>query len=158
MKTRIIQRSKLTAAFTLAALAILPSAICAEAFRLDWSTVDGGGGISRGGEFSLAGTIGQADAAVARSGGFMVESGYWQGMSIEQTPGAPVLKIRLAPGGQVVLAWPLSTTGFVLEQTSTIGATWTTTLRPVLDTATEHTVTVPASGPLRCYRLRRAQP
>jgi hypothetical protein len=148
----------MTAAFTLAALAILPPTFGAEAFRLDWSTVDGGGGISRGGEFSLAGTIGQADAAVARGGGFVVESGYWQGVSIERTAGAPVLKIGLTPGGQVILSWPLNSAGFVLEQTSALGTTWMPTLRPILDTATEHTVTVPASGPLRCYRLRRAQP
>ena len=78
--------------------------------------------------------------------------------ALSKHPGAPVLKIRLAPGGQVILSWPLSSTGFVLEQTSALGTTWMPTLRPILDTATEHTVTVPASGPLRCYRLRRAQP
>ena len=33
-------------------------------FDLSWFTIDGGGGISTGGDFSLSGTIGQPDAGV----------------------------------------------------------------------------------------------
>lgn len=159
MKTPLIRRSLLKAALALAALALLPPARGAEAFRLDSFTIDGGGGTCRGGEFSLTGTIGQPDAAVAQGNEVTMEAGYWHGVGIEQTPGAPQLRIRLQPDGTVVLAWPVGVTGFALEQTSTLGtSSWTPTLRPVLDTATEHTVTVPASGPVRCYRLRRTQP
>ncbi len=158
MKTQLIQCSNLIAAFPLVALVVLPPAIRADALRLGWFTTDGGDGISRGGEFSLAGTVGQPEAGVARGGEFKVESGYWRGVHIDQSPGALQLRIRLRPDGNVVLAWPVGVAGFVLEQCSMPGTTWTPTLRPVLDTAAEHTVTVPATGPMRCYRLRRAQP
>ena len=48
--------------------------------------------------------------------------------------------------------------GFVLEHSAATGATWSSTLRPVIDTDTEHTVTVSLNGLMRCYRLKRAQP
>ena len=52
-------------------------------FDLSWNTVDGGGGESSGGAFTLAGTIGQADApgsgAPLTGGGFEVIGGFWAG-------------------------------------------------------------------------------
>jgi len=49
-------------------------------YDLSWNTVDGGGGTSSGGAYTLAGTIGQPDAGVAMTGGaYSVVGGFWPG-------------------------------------------------------------------------------
>ena len=52
---------------------LLTSAFClcasAQSYSIDWSTIDGGGGTSTNGQYSLSGTIGQPDASGAMSGG-----------------------------------------------------------------------------------------
>src|SRR6186997_886498 len=113
-------------------------------FDLKWSTIDSGGGTSRGGQFSLSGTLGQPDAGTLASNQFKLEGGFWSGVSTMQTAGAPLLKIKLSGGGQAVLSWPVSVTGFALEETPSMGplSTWSATPQAVVDTATEHTVTV----------------
>ncbi|QQS08468.1 MAG: hypothetical protein IPK69_10790 [Phycisphaerales bacterium] len=45
---------------------------------IDWYTIDGGGGTSSGGLFTLSGTIGQPDAGAPMSGGsFTIVGGFW---------------------------------------------------------------------------------
>jgi hypothetical protein len=46
-------------------------------YSLTWWTVDGGGGISNGGQYTLSGTIGQADTRVMRSGEYFLAGGFW---------------------------------------------------------------------------------
>jgi hypothetical protein len=47
---------------------------------LSWNTIDGGGGESSGGVFTLHGSIGQSDAGIAMTGGaFSVLGGFWAG-------------------------------------------------------------------------------
>ena len=49
-------------------------------FSIPWSTIDGGGGQSTGGEFQVNGTIGQHDAGNTMSGGsFTLSGGFWAG-------------------------------------------------------------------------------
>jgi hypothetical protein len=50
-------------------------------FSIDWYTIDGGGGTSAGGPFSLTGTIGQHDAhpSAAQGGEFALVGGFWTG-------------------------------------------------------------------------------
>lgn len=49
------------------------------AFVLDPNTLDGGGGASTGGAFTLSGTIGQPDASNAMTGGaFQLTGGFWR--------------------------------------------------------------------------------
>jgi len=50
-------------------------------FSIDWYTIDGGGGASAGGPFSLMGTIGQHDASPvpAQGGLFTLAGGFWGG-------------------------------------------------------------------------------
>ncbi|MDX1555655.1 MAG: hypothetical protein R3212_06490 [Xanthomonadales bacterium] len=54
-------------------------------FSIDWYTIDGGGGTSTGGVFSLTGTIGQHDAspATAQGGAFSLSGGFWGGGLLE---------------------------------------------------------------------------
>src|SRR5262245_10769497 len=91
-------------AITLAASCL---ALAAQAqFSVPWFTVDGGGGTSAGGTFTLSGTAGQPDAAPALTGGaFKLEAGFWSGVTVQQTPGAPTLKIQLIANGFAVISW-----------------------------------------------------
>jgi hypothetical protein len=51
---------------------------CASAqnFNIDWHTIDGGGGTSTGGVFTLYGTIGQPDAGTLTGGTYTLEGGF----------------------------------------------------------------------------------
>jgi hypothetical protein len=123
-------------------------------FTLNWSTIDNGGGTSSGGQFSLSGTIGQPDAGTLNGGQFKVEGGFWSGITVLQTPGAPILKVKLIGGGLAVISWPVGVTGFSLEECTTANGSWSVAPQPVVNTATEHTVTVPAVSLIKCYRLK----
>jgi hypothetical protein len=47
---------------------------------LDWYTIDGGGGTSSGGDYSLSGTIGQPDAGGMSGGDYDLSGGFWSGI------------------------------------------------------------------------------
>jgi peptidoglycan/LPS O-acetylase OafA/YrhL len=47
------------------------------AYDLTWSTIDGGGGQATGGDYSLAGTLGQPDAGHMSSGPYEIGGGFW---------------------------------------------------------------------------------
>ena len=60
----------------------VPSTVVSAASRgpydLSWWTVDGGGGSISGDDYTLTGTVGQADAGTTLSGGeYTVASGFW---------------------------------------------------------------------------------
>jgi hypothetical protein len=47
---------------------------------IDWFSIDGGGGTSTGGEFTLSGSIGQSDAGTAMSSDtYTLTGGFWSG-------------------------------------------------------------------------------
>jgi hypothetical protein len=48
-------------------------------YELSWSTIDGGGGQSSGGQYVLTGTIGQPDAAYSASEQYELLGGFWPG-------------------------------------------------------------------------------
>ncbi len=48
-------------------------------YELTWYTVDGGGGRSSGGPYTLMGTIGQPDAAYSAGGNYELLGGFWPG-------------------------------------------------------------------------------
>lgn len=52
--------------------------------ELDWNTIDGGGRVLSAGAFSLAGTVGQADAGDLNQGAFTLSGGFWPG--VESVP------------------------------------------------------------------------
>ncbi len=52
-------------------------------YEISWSTIDGGGGRSSGGDFALVGTIGQPDAGDMSGGDYELSGGFW--------PGGPIL-------------------------------------------------------------------
>jgi len=156
MKTKSFPLS-LTTGAVFAAVALLSVSSRAQSggpFELSWSTLDNGGGTSAGGQFALSGTIGQPDAGALSGGQFKLEGGFWSGVTVQQTPGAPLLKITLVSADKAVLSWPGNVAGFRLEFCEDLGAgKWSAEPAAVVDIATEHTVTISAAGVMKCYRL-----
>jgi hypothetical protein len=60
-------------------------------YDLSWSTVDGGGGmLSAGGVYTLAGTAGQPDAGLLAGGSYTLGGGFWGGGAASAGPGYTV--------------------------------------------------------------------
>jgi hypothetical protein len=92
--------------FTLAlALGLLVTGIVlaqtGDGYDLTWWSVDGGGGSASGGGYSLAGTVGQADAALPLTGGdYTLHSGFWAGGAVvSETCDIPLTGVSLAGPG-----------------------------------------------------------
>src|SRR5262245_45443092 len=134
--------------------AALPTALQAQSYSIDWYTVDGGGGPSTGGVYSVSGTIGQPDAGGPMSGGnFTLSGGFWALFAI-QTPGAPVLRIFLTATNTAVVAWPAPSLGFNLQQNLALNTTnWLTiTNDPIVVGSEKRVIIAPPTGN-RYFRL-----
>jgi hypothetical protein len=65
---------------------------------LSWWTVDGGGAnFSSGGDYQLAGTIGQPDAGALGGGPYTVAGGFWPGTGAETSTFTPTPTGTLPP-------------------------------------------------------------
>jgi hypothetical protein len=139
----------------LGVLALSFSAARAQNFAIDWHTIDGGGGTSTGGNFSLSGTIGQPDAnAQPMTGGaFSLTGGFWSLFAV-QTPGAPLLTITRLSATSARVSWPSPSTGFVLQQNSDLNTTdWVNAPQAVSDNGTIRSINVNPTTGRRFYRL-----
>ena len=134
---------------------LLVSALCARAqnFTIDWFTIDGGGGTSTGGVFSVSGTIGQPDAGGPMSGGnYSLTGGFWS-LSAVPSPGAPMLSIERI-GGAVRVFWPNPSAGFLLDQSFTVTGPWSQVSFPYTTNTADISIMVPSPVGNRFYRLR----
>ena len=113
---------------TLAAAGLLVvgiTALRAQTYSINWSTIAGGGGTSTNGSFALNGTIAQAAAGGPMTNGqFTVTGGFWAFVSAVQTPGAPTLYISHT-GNSVTVSWQ-AVAGWTLRQNNglTLPANW----------------------------------
>ena len=134
-------------------IGVIASTCCVLAFAqysLDWSTIDGGGGTSTGGVYTVSGTIGQPDAGTMSGGTYTLSGGFWGAVAI-QTPGATTLHITNAAPGFATLWWTPPAPGFVLQETLSLApAVWTNA-----PSGTNNPVTVPVHPPMRFYRLQK---
>ena len=80
----------------------------AQIYRIDWFTIDGGGGTSTGGVYQVSGTIGQPDAGKMSGGTYTLDGGFWGIIAAVQTPGSPLLRIVRTSTNTVLVAWPTS--------------------------------------------------
>lgn len=98
MKARLVLAGALivlglTAAVLLPHLLVEASPTSNHGYRLDWWTVDGGGGTSAGSGYSLSATVGQPDAGVmtgespSAGGGYTLKGGFWAGGDPSAQPG-----------------------------------------------------------------------
>lgn len=124
-------------------------------YAIDWYTIDGGGGTSTGGVYSISGTIGQPDAGTVMTGGdYSLTGGFWSAVAV-QTPGAPLLSIAATPTNTVVISWPSPSTGFVLQQNTNLASTnWTAVATSPTDDGNTRSVIVSPQVGNRFYRLQ----
>jgi hypothetical protein len=135
----------------------LPAIGFAQQYTIDWSTVDGGGGTSTGGVYSVTGTIGQPDAGAMSGGNYALQGGFWGVISAVQTPGAPLLSIARTATNTVAVFWPSPSTGWDLQQnTNSISSVnWSNITSGILDDGTTKTLLVNPPTGNRFYRLHR---
>jgi hypothetical protein len=138
---------------------LLAAATCisgfAQSYSIDWFTIDGGGGTSTGGVYSVSGTIGQPDAGRMTGGNFTLDGGFWGIIAAIQTPGSPLLRVLLTPTNTVLIAWPSSVTGFNLQQQSVVGnPTWLPVTNSVNVVGNENQVLISPPVGNRFYRLK----
>lgn len=129
----------------------------AQPYEITWYSIDGGGGTSTGGVYSVSGTIGQPDAGVMSGGAYSLIGGFWGVVAAVQTPGAPLLKVNRV-GASVVISWPDPSTGFVLQQTGalvepTSSIVWSNVTQTVVTSNGEKMISVPSPVGNRFYRL-----
>ena len=55
-----------------------------DGFAINWWTVEGGGGSSAGGIYSLDGTLGQPDAGALAGGAYALAGGFWEAATDQQ--------------------------------------------------------------------------
>ena len=142
----------------LAAATFTSPSLMAQQYAIDWFTIDGGGGTSTGGVYSLSGTIGQPDAGRMTGAGYALDGGFWGFVGTIQTPGAPVLSVERV-GTSVRVFWPVPATDFVLDQTTALATApaataWSQVPFPYSTNTTHISITVPAPMGTKFYRLR----
>jgi hypothetical protein len=128
----------------------------AQSYSIDWSTIDGGGGTSTGGVYSVTGTIGQPDAGKMSGGNYTLDGGFWGIIAAVQTPGAPLLTITLnSQLSTITLSWPSPSSGFTLQQNtnSVSSVNWSNVLTTPSDDGTTKTLIVNPPAGNRFYRL-----
>ncbi|MCI0746543.1 MAG: hypothetical protein L0Y58_14170 [Verrucomicrobia subdivision 3 bacterium] len=130
-------------------LLAVPFSLSAQNYAIDWFTIDGGGGSSGGGAYTLTGTIGQPDAGTMTGGSFVLEGGFWPGVFAVQQGGAPRLFIQNS-GANVIITWAPDSPGFILQHSPSFAPPlWGN----VPDGA--NGISIPRSATQRFYRLRR---
>lgn len=87
----------------LIALIILPALAADAPMRVEWHTVDGGGGVSAGGGYQVSGTIGQPDAGRLIGGGFQVNGGFWLPAAEEPTTAIVLAYLRVDRAGMAAI-------------------------------------------------------
>jgi len=135
-------------------LAFSLPAVQAETYSMEWDTIDGGGGTSTGGVYSVSGTVGQPDAGRLSGGNYTLEGGFWGLIAAVQTPGAPMLTISCTTTNSVMISWPSPATGWTLQQNGDLNATnWSEVLTMPNDDGTTKNVVVSPPVGNRFYRL-----
>ena len=127
----------------------------AQTYTVNWSAVAGGGGTSANGQYTVSGTIGQADAGGPMIGGqYSLTGGFWAVTAV-QTVGAPLLTIRGA-GNSVVISWPSASTGFQLQASGNVASpVWLNFPAPTNDDGTNKSVTITPPVGNEFFRLKQ---
>jgi hypothetical protein len=149
MKTALIRKFGLALAIGL----LLATNLGAQSYSVNWFTIDGGGGSSSAGPYTIRGTIGQPDAGAASGNGYFLAGGFWH--AFETGPASPPL-LRIARAGtSALISWPNPSTGFQLQESPTLSGVWGNVSDVPAVVGAEKQVTVPATMSARFYRLQK---
>jgi hypothetical protein len=142
--------------FLTAGLALFTTLALAQTYSIDWSTIDGGGGTSTGGVYSVSGSLGQPDAGTMSGGNYTLDGGFWGIIATVQPPGAPRLTITLMANKALLLSWPSPSTGFLLQQNSTLAETgWANVTQSQTDNGATISTTINAPIGNLFFRLKK---
>jgi hypothetical protein len=127
----------------------------AQSYSIDWSTIDGGGGTSTGGVYSVSGTIGQPDAGTMSGGNYTLQGGFWGVIAAVQTPDAPLLSILHTTTNTVAVSWPSPSTGWTLQvNTNSVSSlNWSNVTSGIQDDGATKTLIVNPPAGNRFFRL-----
>jgi hypothetical protein len=116
-------------------------------------SINGGGGTSGRGPYSLHATLGQpAAASPATNGVYALVAGLWA-VQTDEAPRMQIMRDTLQPG-LVRISWPSAPAGFTLQQCTNLSTrNWTPLTNTVADDGASKFVTVPSSTGIRYYRL-----
>ncbi len=120
--------------------------------------ITGGGGTSSGGNYQLTTTLGQPARLALGGGSFRLNTSI-SSLTVVQTPGAPLLDLKIT-GPSLVLSWALPATEYRLQMNGDLAQTnaW----MPVLQTPVTNqgivSVSLPPPTRNRFFRLHRAGP
>lgn len=157
--TSSIQHPASSIRYLLFCLLSLAFCLCAQAqYAIEWFTVDGGGGTSTGGVYSVTGTIGQPDAGAMSGGDYTLQGGFWGVIAAVPTPGAPFLTVVRTTTNTVVVSWPLPAEGWVLEWTNAlpqVSAPWPQIPPPYQTNGLNLQFTEPLPTGNKFYRLHK---
>lgn len=143
---------------TVALVVLAATAIAtAQNYHLDWFTVDGGGGTTTGGVYSVTGTIGQPDAGMTlRGGDYSLEGGFWGVIAAVKAPDRKWLSIARTATNSVIISWPSPSSGWTLHENSDLKpVSWSEVLTTPNDDGTTKSVTIAPPGAKRFYRLQK---
>lgn len=150
-----VMRLKLVGATALA-LAMAVLTLRGQDYSVDWFTVDGGGGTSTGGVYSVTGTIGQPDAGHLSGGDYSLDGGFWGLIAAVQTPGAPYLSVAVTPTNTVLISWSYPSIGFSLQQNGVLNTTnWVSVTNVPVQAGDQWQLIVQPSPGNRFYRLMK---
>jgi len=142
--------------FLAGALVLSARAAFAQNYSIDWHTVDGGGGVSTGGVYTVSGTIGQPDAGTMSGGPFTLTGGFWGIIAAVQTPGAPLLTISHTSTNTVVVSWPYPSKDFVLQQSATLTPeSWLNSGQAPIDSSATRSVIITPTARNLYFRLKK---
>ena len=116
--------------------------IATAALTINWSTVDGGGGHSFGGTYTVSGTIGQPDTAAMSGGAYALTGGFWAMPEVIVVPNGPLLTITREGPQAVRLNWPAAATGWRVQFTTDM-QTWLNYASTPVSDGTHWSVQVP---------------
>ena len=135
-------------------LFVAVASLLAQNYSIDWHTIDGGGGTSTGGVYSVSGTIGQPDAGVMSGGNYSLAGGFWGIIGVVQTPDGPLLVILRTQTNAELVSWPSPSPGFSLQQASDLTTpSWTAPSESITDNGTNKFIIVNSPTGNRFYRL-----
>ncbi len=161
MKFPILPRPVLMPILVALALCVAGRPACGELtggrFSITGAAI-GSGVLARSADqrFGLTGTIVQTGAGRAQSSRFSLEAGELAFVHVLQMPDAPVLSLQLVSGGRVRLSWPAARPGFILQVCTDLSlGDWEPVITPLAVSEETHSLTLPATGPLRIFRLAK---
>jgi hypothetical protein len=148
----------------LAALVLLSSCFClkawAQSYAISWVAFQGGGGESEaawGTPYYLKSTISQSQGSPSASGADFTLAGhiFAQNTATVTIP-QPTLALTLNPGGSVTVSWPVLSTGYAVQQSSTLSpGSWTTAPYSINHNDVIRWFTVQSSTSRMFYRLQK---